>query len=103
MFRDLIQKIKKLVEEIVSCFEFELNDEITRLRIKANIEHALRDKCSFDFKLNCILDFEVVCDESNNTCVEIDKGQVIVHVHLLPQGYIVFTLGRINNCEWVKG
>lgn len=65
---------------------FEFNDEFTRAQFKNLVEPFLRDVQS----RRGIIDFKVVCDESNNTSEVIDSNRFVGDIYIKPNKSINF-------------
>ena len=65
---------------------FEFNDEFTRAQFKNLVEPFLRDVQS----RRGIIDFKVVCDESNNTSDVIDSNRFVGDIYIKPNKSINF-------------
>lgn len=88
--RMLLTYAKVKIEDIVEHYQFRMNDEDTR--------SLLKDLADFEFtkilNRNGLYKFETVCDETNNTSVEISKGELVLDYYLDPK--IPYRLGRIR-------
>jgi len=72
---------------IASKFQlFELNDSFTRAQFKAMIEPFLRDVKG----RRGLIDYKVVCDDTNNTGEVIDRNEFIADIYLKPVRSINF-------------
>jgi len=65
---------------------FELNDSFTRASFRQLIEPFLRDIQS----RRGIIDFKVICDESNNTAEIIDRNEFVADIYIKPTRSINF-------------
>lgn len=65
---------------------FELNDAFTRASFRQLIEPFLRDIQS----RRGIIDFKVICDESNNTAEIIDRNEFVADIYIKPTRSINF-------------
>ena len=65
---------------------FEFNDTFTRAQFKNIVEPFLRDVKG----RRGVTDFKVVCDESNNTAVVIDRNEFIGDIYIKPTRSINF-------------
>lgn len=70
--RRLFIVLEKAISTAAKYFLFEPNDEITRIQLKNMIEPFLRDVQS----RRGIYDFQVICDETNNTPERIDRNEL---------------------------
>lgn len=71
---------------------FEFNDEFTRAQFRDSIEPVLRDIRG----KRGIVDFKVVCDETNNTTSVIEAGEFIGDIYIKPQYSIQFIVLNFN-------
>lgn len=76
----LVVYLRKVVDAASRNFVFEPNDKITRDEIKQVIERALNDLIA----KRALLDYVVVCDESNNTPIRRDRNEMYVDVAIEP-------------------
>ena len=65
---------------------FEFNDVPTRVSFKNNVNPFLRDVQS----KRGLIDFLVVCDESNNTPEVIDRNEFVADIYIKPNRSINF-------------
>jgi hypothetical protein len=70
--RRLFIVLEKAISTASKYFLFEPNDEITRLQLKSMIEPFLRDVQA----RRGIYEFQVICDETNNTPERIDRNEL---------------------------
>ena len=78
--RELLNTIELQIDEVLQNFVFEYNDAITRMSIVNNVTPILQQiKDS-----GAIYDFDVVCDESNNTAEVIDESCCILDCGIWP-------------------
>lgn len=82
----LLKKIKRDVRKAAFAYLFELNDRITRESIKAMIDGYLHDI----MQRRGLYDYLVLCDESNNTPVRIDRNELWVDIAVKPPKSINF-------------
>ena len=82
----MLMKIKRDIRKAALAYLFELNDKITRDSIKAMIDGYLNDI----MLRRGLYDFVVVCDESNNTPVRIDRNELWVDIAVKPAKAIEF-------------
>lgn len=78
--RLLLIVIENAIAEALENFLFELNDEFTRRLIKAMIESYMEDIKA----RRGVYDYLVVCDESNNSPVDIDNYRLNVDLYVKP-------------------
>ncbi len=78
--RKLFLVVEKAIEQAAKAQLFELNDETTRNIFRSIVEPFLRDVQS----RRGITNFEVVCDESNNTPAVIDNNEFIADIYIQP-------------------
>lgn len=72
--------IKKALSDISRYYLFELNDSVTRRQLVNVLEPFLRN---IQGKRG-IVDFRLVCDETNNTGEVIDDNQLVVDIYVKP-------------------
>ena len=77
---ELVPYVKNTMKMMLSKYWFEPNDAQTRSRIKADIDNFLSDISH----AGSLYRWEVVCDETNNTSMTIDKNEVNIDVYLQP-------------------
>jgi phage tail sheath protein FI len=82
----MLMKIKRDIRKASMAYLFELNDRITRDSIKQMIDDYLNDI----MVRRGLYDFVVLCDESNNTPVRIDRNELWVDIALKPSRAIEF-------------
>lgn len=78
--RLLLIVIENAIAEALENFLFELNDEFTRRLVRAMIESYMEDIKS----RRGVYDYLVVCDESNNSPVDIDNYRLNVDLYVKP-------------------
>ncbi len=78
--RRLFNVLERSISNAAKFQLFELNDEFTRSSFKNMIEPFLRDVQG----RRGIIDFRVVCDETNNTPEVIDANQFIGDIYIKP-------------------
>lgn len=84
--RRLFIVLEKAISKAAKYMLFELNDEFTRLQFKNLVVPYLRN-----VKGNRgIYDFEVVCDETNNTPEVIDRNEFVGDIYIKPARSINF-------------
>jgi len=71
---------------------FEFNDEFTRAQFRDSIEPVLRDMRG----KRGIVDFKIVCDESNNPVSVVQKGEFIGDIYIKPQYSIQYIILNFN-------
>jgi len=91
----LFIKLKKLVGKAIRDVLFDQNDSTTRSRVSTAIDQLLR-KIKAD---GGISEYQITCDESNNTPDIIDSNQLIVDVSVKPTKSINFIKIRFTNTE----
>jgi len=91
----LFIKVKKLIGKAIQDILFDQNDSTTRSRVSSAIDQLLR-KIKAD---GGISEYQITCDESNNTPDIIDSNQLIVDVSVKPTKSINFIKIRFTNTE----
>jgi hypothetical protein len=91
----LFVQLKKLIGRAIRDVLFEQNDSGTRNRVSNAIDQLLR-KVRAD---GGISEYQVICDESNNTSDVIDSNQLTVDVLVKPKKSINFIKIRFTNTE----
>lgn len=71
---------------------FEFNDEFTRAQFRDSVEPVLRDIRG----KRGIVDFKVVCDETNNPASVVQDGEFIGDIYIKPQYSIQFIVLNFN-------
>lgn len=84
--RRLFIVLEKAIAKAAKYLLFEFNDSFTRLRFKQMVEPYLRDVQG----RRGIYDFNVVCDESNNTPFVIDNNAFVGDIYIKPARSINF-------------
>lgn len=84
--RRLFNLLKKAIGDAAKYKLFELNDEFTRASFKSEVDAYLDNIRA----LGGIYDFRVVCDESNNTGVVIDRNEFVASIYVKPARSINF-------------
>jgi hypothetical protein len=84
--RRLFDTIEKAIEKYASSLLFEFNDEYTRARFRNTVEPYLRDVMA----RRGITRFRVVCDETNNKPVVVDRNEFIGSIYIVPAKSINF-------------
>jgi phage tail sheath protein FI len=88
--RRLFNVLERAISNASKYQLFELNDEFTRASFKNTIEPFLRDVQG----RRGIIDFKVVCDETNNTAEVIDGNEFVGDIYIKPARSINFI--RLN-------
>jgi Phage tail sheath protein subtilisin-like domain/Phage tail sheath C-terminal domain len=84
--RRLFIVLRKAISKAARYTLFELNDRFTRAQFVALVEPFLRDVQG----RRGLYDFKVVCDETNNTPVVIDRNEFIGDIYIKPARSINF-------------
>ena len=84
--RRLFNVLEKSIATAAKFSLFEFNDEFTRASFRNLVEPFLRDVQA----RRGIFDFKVVCDESNNTPVVIDRNEFVADIYIKPARSINF-------------
>ena len=84
--RRLFNILEKSISTAAKFSLFEFNDEFTRASFRNLVEPFLRDVQA----RRGIFDFKVVCDESNNTPVVIDRNEFVADIYIKPARSINF-------------
>lgn len=97
----LISYIRIQLDELGKQFVFEPNDKLTRDEIKGQVERTLNDLIA----KRGIYDYLVVCDESNNTPVRIDRNEIWVDVAIEPvkAAEFIYIPIRVKNTGEISG
>ncbi len=82
----LVAYLRERFDEIARPLLFEQNDKITRDRAIQLFENFLADLLT----KRALTDFAVVCDESNNTPIRIDRNELYVDVAIAPTKAVEF-------------
>ena len=82
----MLIKIKREIRKASMAYLFELNDRITRESIKQMIDDYLNDI----MVRRGLYDYAVICDESNNTSVRIDRNELWVDILVKPAKAVEF-------------
>ena len=82
----MLIKIKREIRKASMAYLFELNDRITRESIKQMCDDYLFDI----MQRRGLYDFLVVCDESNNSSIRIDRNELWVTIFVKPAKSIEF-------------
>ena len=78
--------LRTQLDKIAKPFIFEPNDTLTRNEIKSAIESFLLELVG----QRALYDFLVVCDETNNTAVRIDRNELYVDIAIEPVKSVEF-------------
>ncbi len=78
--RRLLIVLEKSVSTFLNNSTFELNDEFTRLAIFNGVDSYMRQVQA----RRGVYEYQVVCDESNNTADIIDQNQLLCDVYIKP-------------------
>lgn len=78
--RRLLIVLEKAISTTLDYFLFEINDYITRTRVKGIIDSYLQDIK----RRRGVYDFRVTCNDTNNTGEVIDRNELIVDVYVKP-------------------
>lgn len=84
--RRLFIVLEKAIARAAKSYLFEFNDEFTRTQFRNMVEPYLRDVQG----KRGIIDFRVVCDETNNTPDIVDKNQFVGDIYIKPARSINF-------------
>jgi hypothetical protein len=79
--RRLLVQLREHVENCVSCFMFEPNDEVVRLLLEKQVNTYLDSLMNTGIK-----GYEVICDETNNTTSDMAEGYLHVDIMVNPIG-----------------
>ena len=78
--RRLFINVEKRAEALAKSVLFEQNDETTRL----GFNNAISSYLSEVQARRGITDFQVVCDDSNNTAEVIDRNEFVAEIYIKP-------------------
>lgn len=84
--RRLFDTLEKAIEKYARGLLFEFNDIYTRARFRNTVEPYLRDVMG----RRGIVRYKVVCDESNNPPVVIDRNEFVGSIYIVPAKSINF-------------
>jgi phage tail sheath protein FI len=84
--RRLFLTVEKALESVANAQLFEFNDEITRANFSNVVEPYLRDVQA----KRGLVDFRVICDETNNTPSVVDNNEFRADIFLKPTKSINF-------------
>jgi hypothetical protein len=82
----LVAYLRERFDEIARPLLFEQNDRLTRQRAVQLFESFLSDLLT----KRALTDFAVVCDESNNTPIRIDRNELYIDVAIAPTKAVEF-------------
>lgn len=82
----MLMKIKRDIRKASMAYLFELNDRITRDSIKQMIDDYLNDI----MVRRGLYDYAVICDDTNNTAVRIDRNEMWVDILVKPAKAVEF-------------
>jgi len=82
----LVAYLRERFDEIARPLLFEQNDSLTRARAVQLFDSFLSDLLS----KRALTDFAVVCDESNNTPIRIDRNELYIDVAISPTKAVEF-------------
>ena len=82
----LVAYLRERLDEVTRGLLFEQNDKLTRDRAVQLVESFLSDLLS----KRALTDFAVVCDESNNTPIRIDRNELYIDVAIAPTKAVEF-------------
>jgi len=82
----LVAYLRERFDEIARPLLFEQNDKLTRDRAVQLFESFLSDLLT----KRALTDFAVVCDESNNTPIRIDRNELYIDVAIAPTKAVEF-------------
>lgn len=88
--RWLLIVIENAIEEFLEEYEFELNDQFTRASAKSAVHSYLK---SIKIRRG-LYDYDVVCDESNNTPEEVDNYKLFLDYYVQPTKAAEYIYGR---------
>ncbi len=78
--RRLVSKVSEEIETLVQSFEYDYNDALTRNNVEESLDSYLEKLKS----KNVLLDYSIVCDETNNTPYDIDRKQLRFNTYIQP-------------------
>lgn len=84
--RRLFDTLEKAIARYARALLFEFNDEYTRARFRNTVEPYLKDVMG----RRGIRRFKVICDDSNNTDVVIDRNEFVGSIGIVPAKSINF-------------
>ena len=78
--RRLFIVLEKAISTAAKAQLFEFNDAFTRAQFRSSVEPFLRDVKN----RNGVIDYSVVCDETNNTDTVIDRNEFVCSIFVKP-------------------
>jgi phage tail sheath protein FI len=78
--RRLFIVLEKAIATAAKAQLFEFNDAFTRAQFRSSVEPFLRDVKN----RNGVIDYSVVCDETNNTDTVIDRNEFVCSIFVKP-------------------
>jgi hypothetical protein len=84
--RRLFIILEKTIARLARAQLFEFNDEFTRAQFRTAVEPYLRDVQA----RRGLVDFRVVCDESNNTAAVVEENRFVGDIYIKPSRSINF-------------
>jgi len=88
--RWLLIVIENAIEEFLEEYEFEINDQFTRASAKSAVHSYLK---SIRIRRG-LYDYDVVCDETNNTPEEVDNYKMYLDYYVQPTKAAEYIYGR---------
>lgn len=88
--RWLLIVIENAIEEFLEEYEFEINDQFTRASAKSAVHSYLK---SIKIRRG-LYDYDVVCDDTNNTPEEIDNYKMYLDYYVQPTKAAEYIYGR---------
>lgn len=82
----LVNYLKYQLDILAKPFLFELNDKLTRQAVSVAFNGFLGNLVT----LRALYDYAVICDESNNTPVRIDRNELWIDIAIKPEKAIEF-------------
>lgn len=97
----LVVYMRKNLDTLAKPFVFEPNDKLTRDEIKQIVEQLCNDLVA----KRALNDYVVVCDETNNTPVRIDRNELYVDVAIEPikAAEFIYVPIRLKNTGEISG
>jgi phage tail sheath protein FI len=97
----LVVYMRTNLNTLAKPFVFEPNDKLTRDEIKQIVEQLCNDLVA----KRALSDYVVVCDETNNTPVRIDRNELYVDVAIEPvkAAEFIFVPIRLKNTGEIAG
>ena len=78
--RRLFIVLEKAIATAAKAQLFEFNDAFTRAQFRSSVEPFLRDVKN----RNGVIDYSVICDETNNTDTVIDRNEFVCSIFVKP-------------------